>query len=397
MLGEVECQAPGGDASCDTAFAPARRATRAEVELSIAQLKEHPLLQALLDAAGVCVLVLNEQRQILVGNAALLETLGAECMEQVEGLRPGEALGCIHAFRGPGGCGTSRECSTCGTVLAVLGARATGRTTEQECLMTVRRAERLEAFELRVRSSQVTIGGETYSVVGLRDVSAEKRRETLERVFLHDISNTLGALLLRSQSLAARAPAPTAEAARGITLLAERMKREIEDQRVLIQAENGTLEPKLAPMSPHAVLESAASVVRSHPIAQGRQLEVLNNGLGVSIVTDESLLVRVLVNMMKNALEATPRGGTVKAWAERSAEGCELRVWNAGVIPPTVALQIFKRSFSTKPGRGRGLGTFSMKLLGERYLGGSVGLRSTAAEGTTFFIQLAVAGDEPAR
>ena len=47
-------------------------------------------------------------------------------------------------------------------------------------------------------------------------------------------------------------------------------------------------------------------------------------------------------------------------------------------------LQVFQRSFSTK-GSGRGLGTYSMRLLTEHYLRGSVGFTSSAAEGTTFF------------
>jgi sensor histidine kinase regulating citrate/malate metabolism len=100
------------------------------------------------------------------------------------------------------------------------------------------------------------------------------------------------------------------------------------------------------------------------------------------------LLVRIMVNMVKNALEATPEGGAVKAWVKHGSAGCELRVWNAGTIAHDVAIQVFKRSFSTKSGRGRGLGTFSMKLFGERYLGGAVGFTSTEDEVTTFFIRL---------
>ena len=48
-----------------------------------------------------------------------------------------------------------------------------------------------------------------------------------------------------------------------------------------------------------------------------------------------------------------------------------------------VQLQVFQRSFSTK-GTDRGLGTYSMKLLSERYLHGSVSFTSTPEEGTIF-------------
>ena len=49
---------------------------------------------------------------------------------------------------------------------------------------------------------------------------------------------------------------------------------------------------------------------------------------------------------------------------------------NPAVMPREVQLQVFKRSFSTK-GSGRGIGTYSMRLLVSRYLGGSVDFEST--------------------
>ncbi|MBK8046925.1 MAG: hypothetical protein IPK16_07250 [Anaerolineales bacterium] len=55
-----------------------------------------------------------------------------------------------------------------------------------------------------------------------------------------------------------------------------------------------------------------------------------------------------------------------------------------GLDSADIQLQVFQRSFSTK-GNGRGLGTYSMKLLTERYLQGEVGFVSTPESGTTFF------------
>jgi sensor histidine kinase regulating citrate/malate metabolism len=46
-------------------------------------------------------------------------------------------------------------------------------------------------------------------------------------------------------------------------------------------------------------------------------------------------------------------------------------------------LQLFQRSFSTK-GEGRGLGTYSIKLLTERILNGKVSFTSSMDDGTTF-------------
>jgi signal transduction histidine kinase len=371
-----------------TAFAPAERASASELETSIARLTGHPLLRGLLDVADVSVVVLNRQRQILVANSELMRNLAPGTAELV-GLRAGEALGCVHAWQGPGGCGTSPECSRCGAVLAVLESQRDRVPVERECLMTVSRGERTEALELRVRASQLEIAGERFTLVGLRDISAEKRREALERVFLHDVANTISPLLVWAELLEGR-PEEAPEVVGRIAALARRLAGDVEDQRLLMEAEKGTLATHRREVSPQAALEAARAILDGHPRAAGRRLEVSRRGEPFTISTDESLLVRVLVNMMKNALEATPEGGTVRAAAVRLPQHCELRVWNAGVIAPEVALQIFKRSFSTKPGPGHGLGTFSIKLFGERYLGGTVGFTSSEGEGTTFFIRLPV-------
>ncbi|MHC4874743.1 MAG: ATP-binding protein [Planctomycetota bacterium] len=53
-----------------------------------------------------------------------------------------------------------------------------------------------------------------------------------------------------------------------------------------------------------------------------------------------------------------------------------------------VKLRVFQRNFSTKADNGRGLGTFSMKLFGEKFLGGSVTFVSTEEEGTVFKLTL---------
>jgi signal transduction histidine kinase len=56
-------------------------------------------------------------------------------------------------------------------------------------------------------------------------------------------------------------------------------------------------------------------------------------------------------------------------------------------MPADVQLQMFHRSFSTK-GKGRGTGTYSVKLLTEKYLQGRVAFTSTPASGTTFEVTL---------
>jgi signal transduction histidine kinase len=107
----------------------------------------------------------------------------------------------------------------------------------------------------------------------------------------------------------------------------------------------------------------------------------------IPIFTDMALLMRVLGNLVKNALEATPPGGTVTVGCHAAIENAvEFFVHNAACIPNEIQLQIFKRSFSTK-GTGRGLGTYSVKLLTERFLDGKADFSSTPGAGTIFFVR----------
>jgi sensor histidine kinase regulating citrate/malate metabolism len=63
-------------------------------------------------------------------------------------------------------------------------------------------------------------------------------------------------------------------------------------------------------------------------------------------------------------------------------------VWNKATMPDEIKLRVFQRHFSTKAGAGRGLGTYSMKIFGEQYLGGDVSFTSTENDGTVFSLTL---------
>jgi signal transduction histidine kinase len=87
--------------------------------------------------------------------------------------------------------------------------------------------------------------------------------------------------------------------------------------------------------------------------------------------------------MVKNALEACSPGETVTVGCHKVYDYVRFWVHNRKHIPQKIQLQIFQRSFSTK-GSGRGLGTYSMKLLSENFLQGRVSFESTAKDGTIF-------------
>jgi len=111
-------------------------------------------------------------------------------------------------------------------------------------------------------------------------------------------------------------------------------------------------------------------------------------------LSDETLLKRILGNLVKNALEATKEEGEIFIGCKLRDDELQFWVYNSDVIPHDVQLQIFQRSFSTK-GEGRGLGTYSVKLFTERCLGGHVSFVSNKEDGTIFTVTIPTITRQP--
>jgi signal transduction histidine kinase len=122
-------------------------------------------------------------------------------------------------------------------------------------------------------------------------------------------------------------------------------------------------------------------------VADGRFLQLYSESEAITIWSDQALLGRVVANMTKNALEASAPGDTVTLGCDNDHDYLRIWVHNPQPMPRRVQLQIFQRSFSTK-GDSRGLGTYSMKLLSERYLQGRVSFESNEEAGTTFSVMI---------
>ncbi|HEY3398219.1 MAG TPA: PAS domain-containing sensor histidine kinase [Armatimonadota bacterium] len=372
-----------------TNFAPAERATPEAVQAQRDQFLADPIAPLLLEAMPDPVMVLNGQRQIVAGNGPLLQLLGVSDVEAIVGSRPGEATGCVHADDCAGGCGTSEYCFACGAVEAILSCLETQASVRRECRLRTAGEQEGGARDLEMQASYLPAGDTEFVVLAVRDLSAEKRRQVLERVFFHDVLNT-------AMSIRAVAELASADNKSGKSLLdfqqdlrhlSRQMVDEIVAQRELVMAERGELRAHPSPVSVPALLESLVQML--HGEAHAAEVTVrVESAPEVEMVTDAALLKRVLGNLLRNAVEATGAGGVVTLAAEDHGDRVAFLVHNAAVLSPEVRAQIFQRSFSTKPGAGRGVGTHSVKLLTERYLGGEVSFTSDAAGGTTFTVIL---------
>jgi signal transduction histidine kinase len=370
----------------DTYFASPERTDKKYLAAEIETVNNNPVMTGLLHSISGLLAVLDENRQVIAVNNSFLKFLGIEDSAGALGLRPGEALQCIHSHEKPAGCGTTKYCSTCGAAIAIVSSLGHDKPVERFCSLTAMRNDATIDIALLVRSHPITIDQKRFLLLFLQDITVQQQRSALERTFFHDINNMLVGLVGISEQLSLGNS--NSKLARNLFEVSLRLRKEVEMQKCLLDSEHLSYQPTMFDISPMQVMDELKSFFANHPATVNKKLSFSASLPTVSIKTDLSLLLRVLCNMITNALEATDENGTVKIWAEQGRNLLSFCVWNDKVIKDDIALRIFQRNFSTKEGSGRGIGTYSMKLFGETILGGKVAFTTSPKDGTTFKISL---------
>lgn len=373
-----------------TYFAPAERAEENSLQKEIQFVSHNPVMDGLLKTTAGLLAILNEQRQILAINDTFLQILGIKDPEQVFGLRPGEFIQCIHAHDMPGGCGTSQHCTTCGAAISIVSALAGEKSKDMKCIATIEQnGKKIDRFFL-VKSSIVLFDGHRFVLLFMQDITVPQRWASIERLFFHDVNNLLMCLHGTSKLMESANEDRLRKCARQIITLSQRLTNEVAMQNALSQNELKTYPLALQDLTTDIIMNEIRNLYGNHPAVKDKSLHIAEAIPKIHLKTDFSLLIRLLTNMLTNALEATEESGTVKMWAEYTGSNIIFCVWNQQTIPENIALRIFQRNFSTKQESGRGLGTYSMKFFGEQILGGQVSFTSKNDEGTIFRLSLPV-------
>lgn len=105
------------------------------------------------------------------------------------------------------------------------------------------------------------------------------------------------------------------------------------------------------------------------------------------IKIDPNQMRQVLINLIQNATEAMPKGGTLRIATILAKDEIHITVTDTGVgIPEDIQLKVFTPFFTTKS-IGTGLGMAVCKTIIESH-GGNLTISSIVNEGTTFTIAL---------
>jgi signal transduction histidine kinase len=182
---------------------------------------------------------------------------------------------------------------------------------------------------------------------------------------------------------------------------ARRLLDLVEDILTVARMDVGVHRLSPEPVNVADLIESAVDAVRPSLVARALSLRVDVSPVVGAIRADRSQLERVLLNLLSNAVKFTPRGGRITVAAEKRAGTLTLSVSDTGMgIPIAEQPRMFQRFFRSSTSRdevipGTGLGLSIVKSIIQGH-GGSIDFDSTPGRGTTFRIDLPVAGPEDA-
>ncbi len=365
-------------------FAPAERADIKEVLQDAELLKGTRLVENIINEIPTILMILNQHHQVVFMNQRLTDEFGV-LSENLLGRRPGEIVNCVHARKHHAGCGATESCNECGSIKVILGVKNNKVREEDDYRVTTADGK---ALDYKIWASPYVMDDKDYTLVTMLNNADEKRRQALEHTFFHDVNNTLSVLSNYSQLLIkGKKPEKTEHYVGMVRSATNHLINEISSQRNLLQAEAGDLSVDLSQINSISFIKAITQIFSEYSNWQHKSIRVDGDAEEFEFCSDRSLLNRVLANMIKNALEATQKGEEVVLTCSHENDCCNFSVHSHKHMAHSIQLQVFQRSFSTK-GAGRGIGTYSMKLFGEKYLKGKVWFKSSEERGTTFNITI---------
>jgi len=352
-------------------------------------LNNQPAIANILDTIHDIALILNENREIVYFNDKFRAFADQYNLSAEVGLTPGAAFHCVHAMEDIRGCGKTDFCKYCGGNNSILQSLQNQKSLK-ECRIAAMNGN---SFDLKISASPIYIDGQNLILYCIQDASAETRKQMLERIFFHDISNIVNGMNLILDSITYEIEQNNqTDCHKDIDLLTTVMnslKDEISSQHIISLAEKDELIVSTKETCLNSVIKDLYHFFKSSSNVFEIELNAKLDNQDKCLKTDPTLLKRILVNMIKNACEASKKGETVTIWHEEKDGVSVICVHNEAVMSDEVKKSVFKRSFSTK-GTGRGIGTYSMRLLAERYLKGKISFTSEKGKGTTFSLTLPI-------
>ncbi|MCX8083359.1 MAG: HD domain-containing protein [Calditerrivibrio sp.] len=319
------------------------------------------------------ILILDTDRRIIFVNRRVLEYFNKP-LDQILNKKPGELFDCIHGNDDQ--CGTTIFCKNCKGNTAINNA-IKGIYSISTCEIKTNRSD---TMKFNISTVPIKTDKGEYIMYILKGFD-EQNRKIMDKIFYHDLINVVGTTYSLLEAYKKGHLKMNADLLDILSNNIGLAYQEIEAQRFLTMAQQNNITTHFDDFSTHFIINNIKSIF-SHinHITFEFICEVDR------IFADKILLNRIVMNMVKNAIEASNIEKTITVKFYGDDKFFRVSVHNPEYIPEDIQKKIFKEVFTTKK-EGNGLGTFCIKLLTEKYLGGHCSFISTLEYGTTFIVE----------
>jgi signal transduction histidine kinase len=229
-------------------------------------------------------------------------------------------------------------------------------------------------------------------------IRAERLREDMTGLLMHDLRNPLSVILARTDLLTKLGTPSPEQLARSVVAIRAEARRLDEMLLSLVDVariEAGRLQLTRTDLDVHGLVDGVAEAYRALAQAQEKAIAVgVEVPAGTVVSAERDKLVRVLSNLVGNALKYSERGGHVELRVRATAGGIEFAVSDDGPgVSPEAREWLFQRlgQAGRDPQRpGTHLGLYFCRLVVEAH-GGTIGVDNRPARGVTFRFNLPTA------
>ena len=202
----------------------------------------------------------------------------------------------------------------------------------------------------------------------------------------HEVKNPLAGLLLYSLHLQSKAEKFSESEASLVNKIADTINQLIRRvEQILGFARPLSLSPR--PGDLNRIVNDVLELLRPQLTANKVEVRMSPDRNRATVMLDEASMNGALLNLILNAVEAMPKGGTLSITTEAIDETLRLEITDTGRgISEEEAKNIFEPFYTTKE-QGLGLGMPYAKKIIEQH-GGLISLRSQPGEGTTIYVTL---------
>lgn len=334
----------------------------------------------LIDFVQHSLIILNEDMKIVHANKSFLNLLEVESLNSFIGFELDKVIKYVRPTKRDLASQSAENYQGHSFERIFAECKNSKCEVKEECRIYIKDKKSLDFLLIAL---PLKIKQHNFILLSLIDISEVKWKATLERIFFHDILNSAGALKECLNLLDGRDIEGNEELLSISKKISDNLIDEIISHKQFLMAERDEYVPNITTFDCNDIMLDVSNKAKYSFLAEDKNLHIVKSEHMI-ISSDRTLLSRVIFNLVKNALEATRKDGTVELYCIANGNSVEFMVRNIDIIPEDIQTQIFNKSFSTK-GTGRGLGIYSAKLLTEKFLKGKVFFESAAAIGTIFY------------